>query len=282
MDLTLTAKMRPDLMTKKGRVWKSDSRRGEMHLRFFTFFAQVRPGTNQKDMLKALLDEYFETRIDAEIALDDYFNRSLQLIDGKLKTKNDDYQWKLYRDNLLTNRKTFDALRLSKKKKDLDRDNEASKVIGYMNKYTTKFDKYFFRFHYRDALVLMDVMKVIFVFETKEEGLDVKEYPGSKSWDEMYEQLQDIELEYKCSVKKLRTLGKDGMLRYQGREYSLLPYCKFLNPNENVEFGYWKNGKGVPFLFLNQSDRYMSVCPVSGDGIDEGFIFNLEEFADAL
>lgn len=278
MDLTLTAKMRPDLMTKKGRLWKQDGRTGEMHLRFFTFFGMVKPGAKQKDMLKALLDEYFTTRCEAEVTLDDYFNRSLQLIEEKMAAKKDDDQWKTYKENLLTNRKLFDNLRLSTK----ENKNNSSKIVEYMNKYNPKYDKYFFRFRYKNSLVLMDAVKVIFVYESNAEGLMIKDYPGSRAWDVMYEQLQDIELDYKCSVKKLRTLGKNGMLRYQGREYRLLSYCKFLNPDEDVEFGYWKNDKKVPFLFLNQSDRYMSVCPESGDDVDDGFVFNLEEFADAL
>lgn len=278
MDLTLTVKMRPDLIVKKGRLWKHDGRTGEMHLRFFMFFAVAKPGTKQKDMLKALLEEYFASRCEAEVILDDYFNRSLQIIEEKMAAKKDDYQWKSYKENLLNNRKIFDSL-LSSTKEDK---NSPSKIVEYINKYNPKYDKYFFRFRYKNSLVLMDAVKVIFVYESNVDGLNIKDYPGSKAWDEMYEQLQDIELDYKCTVKKLKTLGKNGMLRYQGREYRLLPYCKFLNPDEDVEFGYWKNDKNVPFLFLNQNDRYMSVCPESGDDIDDGFIFNLEEFADVI
>ena len=281
MDLTLTAKMRPDLKIRKNRMWKDDSRTGEMHLRFFNFFAVVKPGSKQTELLKALLDEYFMSRCDAEVTIDDYFERSIQHIkEKKEENKNDKNKlldWELYEKNLLTNRKAFESLRLSGKK---DK-NSPSKVIEYMNKYTPKYDKYFFRFPYKGALVLMDVMKVIFIYETDAEGLLVKQYPGGKAWDDMYENLQDIELVYKCSVKKLRTLGKDGFIAYEGREFRLLPYCKFLNPDETVEFGSWKNDKGGVFLFLNQKDRYMSVCPENSDNSD-GFVFKLEEFADVI
>lgn len=281
MNLTLTAKMRPDLKIRKNRMWKDDSRTGEMHLRFFNFFAAVKPTSKQTELLKALLDEYFMSRCDAELTLCDYFERSTSYIAKKKEEyKNDKSNlsdWETYEKNLLANRKTFDNLCLCGKKEK----NPSSKVIEYMNRYTPKYDKYFFRFPYRNTLVLMDVMKIIFVYETDDDGLEIKQYPGGKAWDDLYEKLQDIELVYKCSVKKLKTLGKDGFISYEGKEFRLLPYCKFLNPDEIVEFGCWKNDKGGVFLFLNQTDRYMSVCPENSDDSD-GFVFRLEEFADVI
>lgn len=261
MALTLTAEMRKGL----GRV-----RTGTMNLNFIGFFGGCTSKTKVTQLLKALINDYFNCQTTAEATINEYFDKAIEIVEPKAKDKSSPYNAVQILKTLKENRKVFQNMTGLKKEED--------KTIQYMNNYLPPYEKYCFRFRHDDYLVLLDAMRIVFMYETKNEGLNVKEYPGS--FDELYNALLDSELLFKSDFKRLKKLGKNGFLEYQDKTWCLNSFMKFFKPDEDVEFGLWINKKGGKFLVLNQSDRCALIC--AKDTEDDEFIFKLEEFADAL
>lgn len=274
--MILHATMREGLMSRKRGRWVSDKRTGEMNLHFTMFFSTVSTKSTVKLMLDSLVNEYFHDNVEALMTLDEYFKKSKEYLEEKVQDKKCTVVNKKMLDVFLENYRYFGDHYGMK-----DDDSKTDKVIECMNKY--KGVSMPFTFHYGEYSVLLDSRAICFCYENPGKNLEVRNFDKKDFFDRMFNGCMDAELKYRTTYEKLRKLGKNGHIEYIGMLWSVYSFLKFLNKNEDVEFGVWVNTKNdAKFLMLNQSDRFMVLVPRKFGDEDTMFAFKMEDLADEI
>ena len=257
------------------RMREGLNRQGVMHLNFVGFFGNCTKKSTIKELLKTLLKEYFPSETFASVVLNENFDKAIK-----------EYREKYEKSKLFAEGKILENLENSQKILLSLCGFAPDKVIEYMNDYVPVYEKSFSRFYHEGYACVLDPSRVFFCYETNNNNLKASGAETNAFFLKMFDELQDVELEYEIPFSKLKTLGKSGYLEYtQAHEYVTwcpYPYLKFLNKNENVEIGFWKNSQGHPFVMLNQSDRFMLLVSKRAADDENSIVFNIEEFADEI
>lgn len=260
--MILHAEMRKNLKRKSGRRWVADGRTGEMNLNFIGFFGRCTVRSKVKEMLTTLLNEYFESKSIAEMRLDECF-------DLALKEDINDY----YKKILQTSRDMFYSM--------CNINRNSDNTIEMMNNFKPESKKHsVHRFYYDGCAVLFNPQRICFFYQTNNKELKCNNPKLNSAFDDFYNALLDVELNYKAPIKKLKNLGKNGYLDYDGTTFNLSRFIKFMNPKEDVELGLYVKPSGAKFLMLNQPDRWMAIVTSYRNDEDEAFTFKIEEIAD--
>lgn len=271
--MILHATMREGLT--HGRLMIKDSRTGEMNLNFINFFSCPPSKEKVKLMLDALVNEYFHDKTEALMTLNEYFEKGLKYLEEKVEDKKCTVVNKKMLEQFKSNKKMYEE-KYSASKDDIKTD----KVIERMNNYRGYNP---FLFHYENYSVLLDTRALCFCYEDSGKDLEVRDFDKKDFFDRMFNGCLDAELKYRTTYEKLRKLGKNGHIEYIGMLWNVYSFLKFLNKNEDVEFGVWVNTKNdAKFLMLNQSDRFMVLVPRKFGDEDTMFAFKMEEIADEI
>lgn len=246
---------------------------GKIHLNFTNFFGKKKYSDNKTNLPhKTLLTEIFKNYFPWEMSDPE----RIQEIEGWFNQAKKEDISKEMKEQLEESYKIFQKITNS---------SSEDNIIQMMNKYKCAKNSANWRFTFDGFAVLLDPYKFIMFYSRNIDDLQFVQPDLQKcNFESLYDAFLDTSLDYITRIHRLRKLGKNGYIQYDGNLFNIYDVLKFLNKKKDVEIGLTKkkrnDGSYHYYMMLNQDDRFVVVVPKKISDEDKNFIFNIGDIAD--